>query len=648
MHMKKTVLLLILAALTASLMWYCTPNTTKADPATAFLNLHDSVAYVGMQTCRSCHANIYDSYIETGMGQSFGKADWHKTAATFGEDALVYDEKLDYYYKPFFQDSVLYVLEFRLRGKDTIHRRLERIDYIIGSGHHTNSHLINRNGYVYQAPITYYTQEGKWDLAPGFEEENNRFSRIIRSECLTCHNHTPTPAFGAENKYHKVPLGIECERCHGAGGLHVKEKLAGNIVDTSVAIDYTIVNPSNLPIDRQMDLCQRCHLQGVAVLHEGKSFYDFKPGMALSEVMNVYLPRFTDSDERFIMASQADRLRMSDCFKTSGQLSCITCHNPHHDVHSVTKNNYNNACQSCHNPSTTQSQLLDCSAPKGLRQAQNDNCVHCHMPPSGSIDIPHINITDHYISKTNIRAEAGDTLSANEVEAIAGFLGLEPLVITDPSPLERARGYLALWDKFMGTPAVLDSVQYYLDRSKAPMDAQLNTRVHYYFSKEDYYKVLALAPATPNTLDDAWTAYRLGESAYKTRDLAKASTYYQRATQLLPYSLEFQEKYGSTLAQLGQLAAAEKVFAFILREDGNRPLALANMGLLLAQQGKIAPALQHYNQALALDPDYRTALLNKIGLLLQLGRRDEAQPSIDHLLNKHPETRALLEQRGIL
>lgn len=649
--MKKRILLASLLAVLTTLMWYCTPNTSgQQDPSLAFLNFNDSVEYVGMQTCRSCHANVYDTYIHTGMGQSFGKADVYKTAATFGDSALVYDPHLDFYYKPFLQDSILHILEFRLRGKDTVHRRVEKVDYIIGSGHHTNSHLINRNGYVYQAPITYYTQEGRWDLAPGFEDGNNeRFSRMIRSECLTCHNHTPTPAFGSENKYHNMPLGIECERCHGAGGLHVKEKLMGKRVDTATAVDYSIVNPRNLSIDRQMDLCQRCHLQGIAVLHEGKAFYDFKPGMALSEVMNVYLPRFTNSDKRFLMASQADRLRLSDCFQQSGQLSCINCHNPHHDVHSMTANNYNTACQSCHHPKTTQSQLLDCSAPQELRQAQNDNCVHCHMPPSGSIDIPHINITDHYISRTNIRQEpeAGDTLGANDVQEIAGFLGLEPLVVTNPSPLDRARGYLALWDKFMGIPAILDSVYYYLEQSDAPLDEQRNTRIHYYFNKNDYYKVVALGiPAAE--LDDAWTAYRLGEAATKVRDLAKARTYYERATQLLPYSLDFQEKYGSTLAQLGQFANAQKVFDFILREDANRPLALANKGLLLAQQGQITLALQHYDRALALDPDYRAALLNKVGLLLQLGRRQEAQPVIDHLLNKHPQTRAILEQQGVL
>lgn len=626
-------------------MWFCAPNSTTEKSVEAFLNLNDSVQEVGMEMCQSCHNNVYQTYSKTGMGQSFGKANFKKTAAEFGSDALVYDEKLDFYYKPYFQDSVMYVMEFRLEGKDTVHKRIERIDYIIGSGHHTNSHMINRNGYVYQAPITYYTQDKKWDLAPGFEEDNERFGRAILSECLTCHNHTPTPATGSENKYHKMPLGIECERCHGAGGLHVKEKLMGKHVDTSKFVDYSIINPKHLPIDRQMDLCQRCHLQGLAVLNEGKTFYDFKPGMQLSDIMNVFLPRFTNSDKRFIMASQADRLQLSACFKVSKKLSCITCHNPHHDVHSTTKNSYNTACQNCHNKNTTESKLLDCSAPSTQRKLEQDNCVGCHMPPSGSIDIPHINITDHHISKQNIKT--ADTLSQEKVEEIAGFLGLESLIVKEVSSLQMARGYLALWDKFMGTPAILDSAKYYLDQSKASRKEKLNTLVHYYFNKKEYALLVSIALA-PKDIQEAWTAYRIGEAAYKNKNLPKALSYYQQATSLKPYSLIFQEKLGSTYAQLGQLKAAEKVFNFILKEDPNRKMALANLGFLNAQQGKVTQALLLYNKALALDPDYKNALLNKIGLLLQIGRTAEAQPVIQHLIKKHPNYQAILKQQGIL
>lgn len=644
---KNKILLFVLLVGLSLGMWFCAPKN-DAVSTSQFLNLHDSVEYVGMQMCRSCHPNVYDTYIQTGMGQSFGKADLIKTAADFGTDALVYDEALDYYYQPFFRDSVFYILEFRLEGKDTVHQRLERVDYIIGSGHHTNSHLINRNGYVYQAPITYYTQEKRWDLAPGFEGGNNkRFSRAILSECLTCHNHTPTPAFGSANKYHKMPLGIECERCHGAGGLHVKEKLRGNRVDTSKFIDYSIVNPRHLPIDRQMDLCQRCHLQGVAVLQEGKDFYDFKPGMALEEVMNVFLPRFTNSDKRFIMASQADRLRQSNCFISSQQLSCISCHNPHHDVHSTTANNYNNTCKSCHHAESKQSKFLDCSASKAKRVQTQDDCVHCHMPPSGSIDIPHVNITDHYISRNNIQPLDGDTISAEKVEEIAGFLGLQSLVIKNPTPLEMARGYLALWDKFMGVPAVLDSANYYLKRSEASAAEKFPTLAHYYFNKKEYQLLRSIAPPAAE-IQDAWSAYRVGEAAYKTKNLQQALDYYKQATTLQPYNLEFQEKYGSTQAQLGQLNAAEKTFRFVLKEQPQRKIALTNLGLVLAQKGKITAALQCYHQALLLDPDYQSALLNKIGLLVQLDRAQEAQPALQQLLKKYPETKTMLQQRGLL
>ena len=77
--------------------------------------------------------------------------------------------------------------------------------------------------------------------------------------------------------------------------------MAGELVDTSKYIDYSIVNPGKLPIDKQFQLCMRCHLQGNAVLADGKSFYDFKPGMDLKDVMTVFTARYED-DESFIMA----------------------------------------------------------------------------------------------------------------------------------------------------------------------------------------------------------------------------------------------------------------------------------------------------------------------------------------------------------
>ena len=71
-----------------------------------------------------------------------------------------------------------------------------------------------------------------------------------------------------------------------SGSLHVANIQSGQLVDTSKFFDYSIVNPINLSIELQNELCSRCHVQGNSVLKYEKSF-DFKPGMYLNEVMDV-------------------------------------------------------------------------------------------------------------------------------------------------------------------------------------------------------------------------------------------------------------------------------------------------------------------------------------------------------------------------
>ena len=160
------------------------------------------------------------------MGQSFHYASRQKSAADFSPvHALVYDKELDYYYKPYWEGDSLYVLEFRLEGGDTIHKRKQKIDYIIGSGQHTNSHIFSSNGYLHQAPVTFYTQKKQWDLAPGFEKGNSdRFDRLIELECMSCHKGLPEFVHNSQKKYQKIKQGIDCESFHGPGSMKDKDK----------------------------------------------------------------------------------------------------------------------------------------------------------------------------------------------------------------------------------------------------------------------------------------------------------------------------------------------------------------------------------------------------------------------------------------
>jgi predicted CXXCH cytochrome family protein len=300
------------------------------------------------------------------MGMSFNLATKKKSAGDFNH-SKIHDQNNDYNYQAFWSNDSLFIKEFRLNKVDTSFTRTEQVNYIIGSGQHTNSHIQKINGYLNQMPMTFYTQKKKWDLPPGFENGmNTRFSRKIGIECMSCHNAYPQFVLGSENKYTSVPDGIDCERCHGPGSEHVAQRQTGSKIDTSKYIDYSIVNPAKLPIQAQFDICQRCHLQGNAVLKEGKSFFDFRPGQKLSDYISVFLPKYENADEEFIMASHADRLKQSACYIKSFQkaeqknllrpykdaLTCITCHNPHVSVRETNTRNYNQACLNCHSSST--------------------------------------------------------------------------------------------------------------------------------------------------------------------------------------------------------------------------------------------------------------------------------------------------------
>ena len=178
-----------------------------------YLNHNDSVSYVGKEKCKDCHWDIYNSFLETGMGQSFSHASKTKSVLDENNNPLIYDNIKDFYYQPIWKNDSLFLLEFRLVNNDTTHKLLQKIDYVIGSGHHTNSHIYSINGYLHQLPYTFYTQSSKADLPPGYEEGNNsRFSREIGLECMSCHNAYPNHEESSLNKYNLVPEGIDCER----------------------------------------------------------------------------------------------------------------------------------------------------------------------------------------------------------------------------------------------------------------------------------------------------------------------------------------------------------------------------------------------------------------------------------------------------
>lgn len=634
-------------------------QTNNPTDSLLFLNHVDSARYVGMQTCKTCHQSIYNTFIETGMGQSFAAASRTKSAADFS-GAAFYDAHSDFYYKAGWQRDTLVFTEFRKSKKDTVFKRQVAVNYIVGSGQHTNSHIRSVKGYLQQMPMTYYTQLKKWDLPPGFENGvNTRFDRKIGLECLSCHNAYPKFVTGSENKYESIPQGIDCERCHGPGSIHVNQRMTQSPVDTANAIDYSIVNPAKLPIDRQFDICQRCHLQGNAVLKEGKSFFDYKPGMQLSSVMSVFLPRYKHADDEFIMASHADRLKQSACFIKSlpkaGQtnslkpykdaLTCITCHNPHVSVRKTNTNVFNDACIGCHTAETI--------SVKHISQSVNaqSNCVSCHMPASGSTDIPHVSVHDHFIRVP---------LSKKEKQQLKTFIGLASINETKPSALTKAMAYLQQYEKFEQTETYLDSARFYLSQC-VTNDAVQRARIQLAYDSKKYQDVVRLVETNGQEnltktfssvrIDNAnaWTCYRIAESYYTLAQLQPALHWIKQAVAAAPYNLDFRNKYANILALLNQTNAAIKEYQRVLEEHPENVQALVNLGYLSLANGRPDVCFSYYSRALQLDPDYEMLLLNLSGYYLYTGNTAEAKNCLLRLLKRHPENkqaRQILKQIG--
>lgn len=627
----------------------CNRNAEKT-----YASLNPETTYVGIETCKSCHADIYETFSHTGMGLSFDHATREKSSADFSAHAPVYDHFKNLWYYPFWENDSLRIMEFRIEDGDTVHQLTETINYIVGSGQHTNSHIIERNGYFFQAPLTFYTQKGKWDLPPGFENGNNsRFNRIIGLECMTCHNAYPDFVKGSENKYLKVKTGIDCERCHGPGSQHVKEKREGKLVDTSREIDYSIVNPSKLPVDLQFDVCQRCHIQGNAVLNDGKSFFDFRPGMKLSEVMNVFMPVYSGAEQEHIMASHAERLKMSRCFiethkkinqenKSSFKpheknLTCITCHNPHVSVRKTDKEVFNASCKNCHNLNDSQH---GCKADKASLQSESFNCVKCHMPSSGTTDIPHVRVTDHYI-----RIPVPESQQAK----IRRFTGI--VAINNPEAPDRSRGiaFINYFEKFGFESWALDSaLKYFPHSGKKETEKNLEHLIHIAYLKKDFQQIADYEKMFTNLLQrfstvsydnrHAFTCYRIGYALENTGQVKKALAYYRQATNLAPLYPAFPLAYATALVAVGDSLTAMSVYEAVLKEQPFNVRALSNLGFLkLTIQGDAETAEKFYREAIKYDPDYLQAHYNLAGLLIYLNRNREAIELLKQMVKRFPE-----------
>jgi tetratricopeptide (TPR) repeat protein len=292
------------------------------------------------------------------------------------------------------------------------------------------------------------------------------------------------------------------------------------------------------------------------------------------------------------------------------------------------RSQYLNACQSCHGAAKGQEL---CTEKPEVRALKNNDCVTCHMPHNGSIDIPHVAVTDHFIRKRPVE----DSMK----QQITAFLGLKCFNNNNVDAITTARGYMEFYERYAPAKGLLDSTLLYLSRQADVEANQKQNRdyIRVYFLLGDFQKVMQYAAQlNPADMKDAWTAYRAGEAYYQSQQPDKALPWYKRATQIWKYSLDFQNKYGTCLAALGKQADAIKVFSFVVGENPNYTSANTNLGYLYMQQGNNTMSYDYLMRANQLDPDHEQNLINLAVWYHSNKQSDQAAKCLKHLLKKHP------------
>ena len=403
--------------------------------------------YVGSEACVACHAEIAALYASHPMSQSFNAVGEARAIEVCPAEQIEIAGPRQYRVTRE-GDNVVHHELLRAEDGGLIYDQGEAVAFAVGSGKQGRAYLINRDGVLYQSPLGWYSGAGRWDLSPGYApESHNRFQRRIGDGCLYCH--VGRAATSGVDRY-QPPFfpepSIGCERCHGPGGEHVAfqlrraERAAGG-TDPADADDPQvdpIVNPAKLDVARREDVCNQCHLQGKHVIRRfGREFFDFRPGDRLEDVFVVLTGEDRLDDQgRHQVVSHVEQMRSSRCYIGSDQaMGCTSCHDPHFQPAPEQQAAwYRDKCFRCHDDQS-------CSLPvENQRQAPaSGSCVHCHMAPLGTTNVPHTAQTDHRILREALKSVESQAVSATPVgEALAVFDGAEARL---PSwEVARARG----------------------------------------------------------------------------------------------------------------------------------------------------------------------------------------------------------------
>ncbi len=403
--MAAAVLALAVTVAAVAYRWGTAPAPApdgRPDPRVAYKgpyrNVHPDVKYVGDAACVQCHVEIAGTFAEHPMGRSLFPTP--QVAASQPPLAGAAFGALGRRFWVTRKDGKTYHHVAAYEGDEKIYEQVIEAHFVVGSGTHGYSYLEERDGHVFQTPISYYTINTMWGLSPGFTERIVH-GRPVQAACLQCHAGGLKMDRSTPDRFEAGVFAghaIGCERCHGPGEAHVRERERGDALEAPH--DTATVNPRRLPWRTRDGVCMQCHLQGrQRVLRAGRGLMDFRPGMPFEEFFNVFVT--PDAGEQGKTVGHFEEMRQSLCWqRTEGEarLGCISCHDPHlKPAPDGRVAFFRERCVRCHEGAGKKV----CSEPAAerVKKAPGDSCIDCHMPPRNAKDVVHAALSDHRVPR---------------------------------------------------------------------------------------------------------------------------------------------------------------------------------------------------------------------------------------------------------
>jgi tetratricopeptide (TPR) repeat protein len=347
---------------------------------------------VGDEACALCHGEIAKTYLQHPMARSFTPIA-SPSAATEKTGSF---RAAGYQFLVESRGGQVFHITRRLDSdQKTVFQSEAPVSFVVGAGTRGRSYLINHDGYLFQSPVSWYTERQHWGLSPHLGGSVDPLYRPVQPQCLYCHADRFEPVENTGNHF-REPIyrgqGISCERCHGPGELHVQRHHDHQPVRVQ---DEAIVHPGRLSPALSEAVCQQCHLQGlVRIVRRGQNLLDYRPGLPLNQFWSIFVkPTALDQQKKF--SSEVEQMHASRCFRGSkSKMGCTSCHDPHETPTLESKSGYyRQRCLACHLENSCGLTLDD-----RQKQSPNDNCTGCHMKPRGS-NLPHMASADHRIPR---------------------------------------------------------------------------------------------------------------------------------------------------------------------------------------------------------------------------------------------------------